>query len=48
MATRGLYGLRKNGQDKLTYNHFDSYPDCLGRKILKLCCDSSVDDLDKL
>lgn len=48
MAIRGLYGLRKNGQDKLTYNHFDSEPDCLGRKILKLCCDSSADDLDKL
>ena len=48
MATRGLYGLRKNGQDKLTYNHFDSYPDCLGRKILEFCRDLSVKDLNKL
>lgn len=35
MGTRGLYGLRKNDFDKTTYNHFDSYPDCLGRKIIE-------------
>jgi len=34
MGTRGIYGLRKNGKDKLTYNHYDSYPDWLGRNIL--------------
>lgn len=27
MGTRGTYGVRVNGEDKLTYNHFDSYPD---------------------
>lgn len=35
MGTRGLYGFRKNGVDKTTYNHFDSYPECLGRNILE-------------
>lgn len=34
MGTRGLYGFRKNGVDKTTYNHFDSYPDVLGKNIL--------------
>ena len=34
MGTRGIYGLRKNGKDKLTYNHFDSYPEGLGKDIL--------------
>lgn len=34
MGTRGIYGLRKNGKDKLTYNHYDSYPEGLGKDIL--------------
>jgi hypothetical protein len=33
MSTRGLWGFRYKGKDKLTYNHFDSYPDQLGKKI---------------
>ena len=35
MGTRGLYGFRKNGIDKLTYNHLDSYPDWLGKKVVE-------------
>jgi len=34
MGTRGALGFRLNGQDHLTYNHFDSYPDCLGHDTL--------------
>jgi len=34
MSTRGAYGFRINGRDKITYNHSDSYPDYLGRNIL--------------
>lgn len=34
MATRGIYGFYKNGVNKLTYNHYDSYPSCLGDKVL--------------
>ena len=35
MGTRGLYGFRKNGVDKTTYNHFDSYPDGLGADVIE-------------
>lgn len=35
MGTRGAYGFRINGLDKVTYNHFDSYPDYLGRHVLE-------------
>lgn len=38
MSTRGLYGFRKNGVDKTTYNHSDSYPEGLGAAISKFCC----------
>ncbi len=34
MVTRGVYGYRINGEDKVTYNHVDSYPDMLGARIL--------------
>jgi hypothetical protein len=34
MGTRGLFGFRCDGTDKLAYNHLDSYPDCLGEKML--------------
>lgn len=33
MSTRGIYGFRLNGEDKFVYNHSDSYPDYLGRKM---------------
>lgn len=35
MGTRGAVGFRIDGADKLTYNHFDSYPDALGRDFVK-------------
>lgn len=35
MGTRGAYGFRLNGEDKITYNHFDSYPSGLGECILE-------------
>jgi hypothetical protein len=34
MGTRGVYGYRIDGEDKVTYNHYDSYPDVLGARIL--------------
>lgn len=34
MGTRGTYGVRVNGKDKLMYNHFDSYPSNLGVDML--------------
>jgi membrane-bound lytic murein transglycosylase MltF len=35
MGTRGLWGFRLEGQEKLTYNHWDSYPTGLGDKLQK-------------
>lgn len=48
MGTRGLYGFRKNGEDKLTYNHFDSYPDCLGDTMVRFCKETSIEELNEI
>jgi hypothetical protein len=34
MGTRGLWGYVIDGEEKLTYNHFDSYPSELGTTVL--------------
>lgn len=47
MGTRGLYGFRKNGVDKTTYNHFDSYPDGLGADVVNFIKKHSIDELKK-
>lgn len=47
MSTRGLYGIRKDGVDKCTYNHSDSYPSWLGRKVLEFCANTTVENLEK-
>ena len=48
MGTRGFYGFRKNGEDKLTYNHFDSYPDCLGETIVRFCKETSIEEMNEI
>jgi hypothetical protein len=35
MGTRGAFGYRIKGKDKVTYNHFDSYPSGLGTSIVQ-------------
>jgi hypothetical protein len=35
MSTRGAYGVRIDGVDKVTYNHGDSYPEGLGSDLVK-------------
>lgn len=35
MGTRGILGVRIDGQDKIAYNHFDSYPEGLGVETVK-------------
>lgn len=35
MSTRGTYGVRIDGVDKLGYNHHDSYPSYLGANMLE-------------
>lgn len=47
MSTRGVYGFRKDGVDKLTYNHFDSYPSGLGADILKFLKNTTPEMLEK-
>lgn len=34
MGTRGCFGVHIDDQDKLTYNHFDSYPEGLGQTLI--------------
>ncbi len=45
MGTRGAVGFRIDGQDKVTYNHFDSYPSGLGVEVLQNIHNLNVDDL---
>lgn len=35
MSTRGLWGFTYEGTTKVTYNHYDSYPDGLGSDLVK-------------
>lgn len=48
MGTRGCYGFRKNGIDKITYNHFDSYPDGLGRTMLAFCKSTPLSEMNEI
>ncbi len=36
MATNGFWGITKNGDEKMIYNHYDSYPDGLGEEVVFL------------
>lgn len=48
MGTRGVWGFRKDGKDKLTYNHFDSYPESLGVTVLDFCKKNSLERLGRI
>ena len=48
MGTRGLWGFRKNEEDKLTYNHYDSYPDYLGRTVVEFVKNHAKEELDNI
>lgn len=48
MGTRGAYGFYKDGIDKITYNHFDSYPEYLGDNIVQFCRATSIKDMRKI
>lgn len=45
MGTRGSVGFRANQQDKVQYNHFDSYPEGLGSEVLAFLQSSSFEQL---
>jgi hypothetical protein len=42
MGTRGAYGFRI-GTDKVTYSHFDSYPDFLARNLMRYIADTPLE-----
>ena len=43
MSTRGAFGIRINGIDKLVYNHCDSYPGGLGAELVSELPDVMAD-----
>ena len=45
MATRGAFGLTHKGQTKMIYNHYDSYPEGLGRDFVDWIKARSDDEL---
>lgn len=45
MSTRGAFGWRIDGQDKVTYNHFDSYPEGLGEVMMQCAKKFPLDDM---
>lgn len=47
MSTRGLWGFKYNNQYKVTYNHNDSYPTCLGYELLEQIKSYSVEHMKK-
>jgi hypothetical protein len=48
MSIRGAYGFRVNGEDKITYNYFDSYPEGLGINIINFIKETSKQNLQKI
>jgi hypothetical protein len=48
MGTRGVFGFHKNGVDKITYNHYDSYPSGLGEAVRKFVADHDIEELNKI
>lgn len=48
ISTRGLYGFRKNGQDKMTFHPHDSYLDGLGLMIARFRCAYSLEELNSV
>ncbi|NCQ52119.1 hypothetical protein GW796_09555 [archaeon] len=47
MGTRGALGFRSGRKDKVTYNHFDSYPDGLGNSVLTFIKGETLESLKK-
>lgn len=48
MGTRGSYGFYKNGMTKATYNHYDSYPEGLGKDVVNFIKTTSIKELNKI
>lgn len=48
MGTRGAFGFTKNGVNKITYNHFDSYPTGLGFDIIEFIMKNNIEKMNKI
>lgn len=48
MGTRGFYGLQWQGEKKLGYCHWDSYPQGLGADVVKFCMSQTRGSLLRL
>lgn len=48
MGTRGIYGFYKNKVDKLAYNHWDSYPDILGKNIVDFIKETNIEEMNNI
>ena len=48
MGSRGIYGLYKNGVDKVTYSHGNSYPKDLGVYIVNFIKTNSIQELNQI
>lgn len=48
MGTRGAFGFYKDGVDKSTYNHYDSYPDGLGEEVVKFIRASNIVEMNEI
>lgn len=48
MGTRGTIGFIINEQEKLTYNHYDSYPAGIGIRVLAFLREHTVEELRPL
>lgn len=48
MSTCGNFGLKKNGVSKLTYCHFDSYPEGLGEDLVSLIKGTTIEKLHEV
>lgn len=48
MGTRGAYGFHKGGVDKITYNHFDSYPTGLGADVAEFVKNHTDEEMNEI
>lgn len=48
MGTRGAYGFRYHRYDKITYNHWDSYPEWLGENVVKFVRETPLKEMRRI
>ena len=48
MSSRGAYGFYKDNTNKITYNHYDSYPSVLGKSIINFIVNTTNQEMEKI